>query len=446
MTVKGWLGLLLISRTFVRLSAIAVNAMAVVSQVRDYFKNIRERSILHQSVIKMRIRLELIRQRRDKAFWEGVDRRWGKVIEVGIILTLVFMPILNSWETLLALTLLLLLIRSPGKKPRDTGLFIFWLALVISALMAVGIGGPGRLATVTIWLLLAGLTGRVFTAEFSRKVIRFSVIAGLIWMVIGLWQQVAGVSTPAHWLEQGQSLFISVRSYSVFGNPNIYGLYLVSILCFAFAGTKSGEGIYSAVSWVVLVLAPVSLFFTYSRTAWLLSLLGLILWSGKGFVARRKRFIFLWWGLFLMIPGFKARIGGLSNLFESTFWFRVQIWRNMPLMIADFLWWGAGPGSFHEVYRSYLTGMAPVEHGHQLYLQLWLESGLFSLAAFFRVIAKNMVGLNRLSSITKATALVIVLWLIAGFLETWWVHQFMGGYFWLLFGLLQSLRMGQIDS
>lgn len=445
MFVEDWLGLLIASKTWAWLSAIVENAMAFAGLVRNYVKNLRERSLLHQSAIKMRARLELIRQRRNKAFWEGVERRWGKPIEVGIILTLVLMPVLNSWGTLLVLTLLLLIIRSPGKKPRDTGLFIFWLALVISALMAVGIGGFGRLATVTIWLLLAGLTGRVFTAEFSRKVIRFSVIAGLIWMVIGLWQQVVGVSTPAHWLEQGQSLFISVRSYSVFGNPNIYGLYLVSILCFAFAGTKSGEGIYPAVSWVVLVLALVSLFFTYSRTAWLLSLLGLILWSGKGFVAR-KRFIFLWWGLFLMIPGFKARIGGLSNLFESTFWFRVQIWRNMPLMIADFLWWGAGPGSFHEVYRSYLTGMAPVEHGHQLYLQLWLESGLFSLAAFFRVIAKNMAGLNRLSSIAKATALVIVLWLIAGFLETWWVHQFMGGYFWLLFGLLQSQRMEQIDS
>lgn len=394
---------------------------------------------------KMRTWLEAIRERRNRPFWESMDRRWGQALEAGIILTIVLMPVLNSWGVLLALNSLLYIIRFSERKLPDTGLLFFWLALTFSALMAVGLGGLGRLATVTVWLLIAGLTGRVFTVKFTRKVIGFLLLTALIWMVIGLWQQAAGVSTPAHWLEQGQNLFISVRSYSVFGNPNIYGLYLLSILILALSGISSQERIYHALSLAVLILGSISLCFTYSRTAWFLGIAALILWFGKGFFS--NRYSYLWIGILLLLdlPGFKARLG-TGNFSESTFGFRTQIWRNILTILTDYWRWGSGPGSFSEVYGSYPVGNSLVRHGHQLYLQLWLENGFISLVAFLRVVVKNLSGFTSLAGSVKAVALVIVIFLAAGFTETWWVHQFLGGYFWLLMGLLQSMRAGQIDS
>ena len=414
-------------------------------KANNCFRTIQEHSLFLRGVRKIRNWFEAIRERRNGPFWEGLDRHWGKAIEAGIILMIALMPVLNSWEVLLALNLLLYVIRFPERKLPDTGLLFFWLVLVFSALMSVGFGGPGRLGAVTVWLLIAGLTGRVFTAEFSRKVIGFLLIAGLFWMVIGLWQQAAGVLTPAHWLEEGQSLFISVRSYSVFGNPNIYGLYLVSVLILALSGVGSKKRIYRALPLTDLTLGSISLCFTYSRTAWLLGVAALVLWFGKGFFSKRHSYLGLGILLLINLPEFKARIGP-ENFSESTLGFRTQIWRNTLKIIVDYWQWGSGPGSFKEIYGSYPTGNGLVQHGHQLYLQLWLENGFLSLAAFFRIIVRSLAGFTSSPSSVKAVALIIVVFLAAGFMETWWVHQFLGGYFWLLVGLLHSMRMGQIDS
>ncbi len=446
MKCKKWIGLIHTSEIFTGLTNGKRIVGAFSEKANNCFRTIQEHSLFFRGVLKIRTWFEAIRQRRDGAFWEGMARRWGKAIEAGILLTIVLMPVLNSWEVLLVLNLLLYIIRFPERKLPDTGLLFFCFALAVSALMSVGVGGLSRLTAVSVWLLIAGLTGRVFTVEFSRKVIRFSLIAALIWMVIGLWQQAAGILTPAHWLEQGQSLVISVRSYSVFGNPNIYGIYLLSILIFAFSEINSEEWIYRVGSRLVLVLGLVSLSFTYSRTAWALGSIGLILWFGRVLFSAKP--LYLWLGILFLIslPGFKARIIGMMNPSNSTLGFRTQIWRNMLKITADCWQWGSGPGSFGEVYSSYPMGNSLIQHGHQLYLQLWLENGILSLAAFIRVIVKNLAGLTVFQGTAKAVALVIILFLVAGFLETWWVHQFSGGYFWLLVGLLQSMKTGQSDS
>lgn len=414
-------------------------------QAGNYFENLWGHSWVYCCLSFFRNQFETFYLRRNPAFWKGLNQRYEKLIEAAIILVVALMPVLNAWEVLLILTLLFYIIRFPGNKQPDTGLFIFWFALAVSALMVLGIQGISRLVQVTGWLLIAGLVGRGFSAKFSRKVISFMLIVSLLWMIIGLWQQVEGVATPSGWLEQGQSLLISVRSYSVFGNPNIYGLYLLSVLIFALLGIDSGDHRYRVVSWIILALGLISLFFTYSRTAWVLGLAALISWFGKRIFSGRR--LYLWFGvLFLFsLPEFRIRMLGLTNFLESTFWFRVRTWQNTLKILADFWKWGSGPGSFAEVYRNYPTGSGLVQHGHQLYLQLWLESGILSLVAFIRVIFQNSAGFFRLQSTAKAVAMVIVVFLMDGFLETWWVHQFSGGYFWLLIGLLQSLRVGQID-
>ena len=446
MKFDKWIGLIRTSEVFTGLVNCKRIVGAVSHKADNYLRSIQERSLFFRETGKIRTWFESFRQRRDGPFWESMDRRWGKVIEVGIILLIALMPVLNSWGILLALDLILYIIRFPERKLPDTGLSLFWLALAFSALMAVGTEGLGRMGAVTVWLLIAGLTGRIFTARFSRKVMDFLPIAGLIWMIIGLWQQAAGVLTPAHWLETGQSLLISVRSYSVFGNPNIYGLYLLSILILALSGIRSQARFVRAVSLAALTLGPISLYFTYSRTAWLLGIAALILGFDKGFYSYRQSYLWIGILLLLNLPGFRARVTGPENFSESTLGFRMQIWRSTLKVIADYWRWGSGPGSFSEVYGSYPMGNCMVPHGHQLYLQLWLENGFISLAAFIRVMVKSLSGFTSLPRRVKGVALVIVMFLAAGFMETWWVHQFLGGYFWLLVGLLQSMRTGQIGS
>jgi O-antigen ligase len=445
MNIGRWEKIIFNSESYSKLAFLGKAGRFFIKKVQKLFAVVLQTSRIYQGLSNIGNRFVGFR-RQQSGFWEALDRRWGKIVEAGIILTIALMPVLNSWGMLFFLVLILNIIRFPERKLPDTGLFLFWLALMISSVMSLGIKGPGRLVTVTVWLLTAYLAGHTFTVNFSRKIIRLMLVAGVIWILIGLRQQGAGVSTPSGWLEQGQNLLISVRSFSVFGNPNVYGQYLISIIILALSeltGRKLEDCFFPG---LILILGVISLYYTYSRTAWVLGVAGVSFWFGKRTFSRKFLYIgILGLGLFCL-PGFKTRFFNPVGFFGGTLWLRVRIWRNMLKILADFWLWGSGPGSFNEVYQSYLSTNGLIGHGHQLYLQLWLENGIFSLLAFIRVLFKNLTGFISSLSTAGAVALVIFTTLMFGFLETWWVHQFSGGYFWLFIGLLQSLRTGLTDS
>lgn len=445
MKLERWVGLIHASKVFIGL-ANGKRIIEVFSEkAKNCFRGIQKHSLFFRGTCKIRNWFEAIRKRRNKAFWENLNRRWGKWIEAGIILIIALMPVLNVWEVLLGLTLLLYWVRFPESKTSGAGLLVLWLVLAVSSIMAVGAKGINRLATVSVWLLIAGLSGRTFAAEFTRRIIRFCLLSGLIWMIIGIRQQVAGIPTPVGWLEQGQNLVISVRSFSVFGNPNIYGLYLLSILVFGFLGVTSKTILYPSVAWPVLSLTLLSLIYSYSRTAWILGIGAVMVWFGKGLF--RAKYILGWIGvlsLLLIIPGITARIMAI-DFFNNTFQVRVDIWRDLLKILADYWLWGSGPGSFFEVFATYPTVRSLPLHGHQLYLELWLEHGIISLMVFVGVVVKRLAGFTGFPDLAKAIALAIILYLAAGFMETWWANKFCGGFFWLLIGLLESVRAGQGD-
>lgn len=420
---------------------------ALALQTEDFLKELWEISWSYRRLTVFRIRIESIRRRRNSIVWESLDRRWGKLVETGIILTIVLLPVICAWEVLLVLIMLLYIIRFPARKTLGTGLLFFCLVLVISSLMASGPAGIKGLVPFIVWLSITGLAGRTFSIGFSRRVLGYILSASLIWMVIGFWQQWSGAPTSSGWLEQGQIFFISVRSFSVFGNPNIYGLYLLSILVFGLSGITSKNPLYRAVSWPILSLTVLSLIYCYSRTAWILGIAAVVGWFGKRlFQAKYIPVCTVIFSLLCIVPGLTARIIG-TDLLNNTFWLRVNIWRDLLRVLADYWLWGSGPDSFLEIFATYprVTKGLP-QHGHQLYLELWLEHGILTLLVFVRVMVKNLTGLTGISSCAKAIVLVIVLFLAAGFMETWWVSKFCGGFFWLLIGMLQSMRAGQIDS
>ncbi|NLY74862.1 MAG: hypothetical protein GX075_06125 [Firmicutes bacterium] len=445
MRVGKWFELTGTSETVTRLSTFVKFLGKFFESAGECFEKLWISSRIFKITVMIGSRLERFR-RNNAVLWKTLERRWAAIIEAAIILLIALMPVLNSWEALLILTLFLYAIRFPARQRPDTGLLIFWISMALSALMAMGAPGLSRMLPVTVGLSLAGVAGRTFSAAFSRKLIRFMLMTGLLWMIIGFWQQWTGVPTPPGWLERGQAWTISVRSYSVFGNPNIYGLYLLSILSFAFDGISADNYFFRIMSGLVLILTVISLYFTYSRTAWLLGMAAAFYWFQKR-IKSGKSLVYLGAGALLLslLPGFRTRMAALASPLENTFRLRVRIWRNILRLITGSWLWGFGPGSFIEVYRHFPAGTGPVQHGHQLYLQLWLENGVLSLTAFGGVIVKSLAGFFGNRGSVKATALAILLFLTAAFSETWWVHPFCGGYFWLLIGLRYSLKTERKD-
>ena len=191
---------------------------------------------------------------------------------------------------------------------------------------------------------------------------------------------------------------------------------------------------------LIMGLVLLSLYFTYSRMAWL---------SGGGFI------IAWWWSrvgqwrwlylaalllLLLNLKGFITRILALITLTDSSLWYRIRIWQGVIKILPNYWIWGAGPGSFARTYFTYQRGVISSNHAHELFLQLWVEHGIFSLSAFLILMAKLLAGFRRYKPVTQAVAIVIIIFMGYGFSETWWQSQLIGGYFWLFCGMLLSLQ------
>jgi putative inorganic carbon (hco3(-)) transporter len=385
--------------------------------------------------------------RKDKLLSQsGLGSKWVEVLEGLSLLLITLMPVFNGWWPLIPLLILLPTVPAessreiPGRK--STGLFPFWLAIFISAIFSPGLkAGITGLIDFSVWLLIAGLVSRVYSVEFAKKVIRWIVFSSLFWLGIGLSQLWAGVPTPPGWLGPEQSNLILVRIYSVFINPNNYALYLVSILVFSvYLAAESGRVWEKLIYLIIFLLASISLYFTFSRTAWIIGGAFLIVWSWRR-LGRRRWLVFgtLIFAL-LILAGFKTRFISLAAP-NNTLWYRIQIWRGVFRAIQRYWLWGTGPGGFELVYPAYQIGNTVSQHAHQLYLQLWLEHGIFGLFLFGLAMKKSLRGFFSVSdNYIRALMVSVSIFLAAGLSETWYMNWFIGGYFWFLFGLLLALQ------
>jgi hypothetical protein len=320
---------------------------------------------------------------------------------------------------------------------------VLGLAALCSADFRSGLGSLGKFGS---GLGLAFMAGICFSPEFSRKVLRFLVIGGSAWLVIGFGQQLAGAPTPPGWLDREQIAVITVRSYSVFTNPNIYALYLLSLIGAAgvLSGVETERKAYRTMYLLIMLGALISLYFTYSRVGWLLAGIALLYRFGGRIKRDWRSRLLLIAGVTLIfgLAGFQARFFSIIKMTDSSLRYRQRIWSGVLRALRDYWLWGAGPGSFGAVYPRYQPGMVPAMHAHSFYLQLWLEYGLFAVLVWGGYFGRFLVTLSSGSPdpCLRASLAGILFFLGAGLGESWQVSDFGSGYFWLLVGVALSLQ------
>ncbi len=170
--------------------------------------------------------------------------------------------------------------------------------------------------------------------------------------------------------------------------------------------------------------------------------------SFGGYLSLIVGLAFLWWrwpsrrqrGMALMIAGavFLFGVGVLSKTSylaekvtasdRSSSLVRTQIWRTSVEMIKDRPWFGVGPNAYENIYRETIPKLywPPLEwlvsQPHQLFLALWLETGLLGLIIFMVFIVSWVIVLwkktasgNIIATIAVAAMLAI---LAHGFVDT----------------------------
>ncbi len=252
-------------------------------------------------------------------------------------------------------------------------------------------GGSGSLppALMFVCFMMAYFltVNLIRSEELINKCALRMIIASVGVSIYGIYQNFFGTTTAA-WLDSDMFSEIGNRVVSTFENPNVLGQYLIIMLPFCIM-TFAGKAKSVSERWFGLVssaLLGVCLIFTWSRGAWLGALFGIAVMmlifsrhTMKVFVA----------GLFcvpilpFVIPdSILGRFTSIGNLGDSSTQYRVNIWKGTLKMVEDFVIGGIGMGeaAFRKIYPYYsLEAIEAAPHSHNLYLQVWVEAGIFAM-------------------------------------------------------------------
>jgi len=211
------------------------------------------------------------------------------------------------------------------------------------------------------------------------------LIAGLVFVLSlhGMYQYMVGVPVDPAWLDESTGGNVT-RIYSVFGNPNVFGEFLVLTLPIIFAGAniqkkKALKAIYS----LVFVLGSLNVFLTFSRGAMLsfaiVIALMIVIWDKKylPFLV-----MLLLVSPFILPASVFARILTVFQGGDTSTSYRMSIYMASLDMLHDYPIVGVGLGNFKELYKIYAYTAAKSFHAHNTPLMVMIELGIVGFIAW----------------------------------------------------------------
>lgn len=136
---------------------------------------------------------------------------------------------------------------------------------------------------------------------------------------------------------------------------------------------------------------------------------------------------------------------------------RVIIWRGAGHLLKEHPFLGIGLGGFRVKYKEYSMGLdvPPIERSvilpHNLYLNLWLETGLIGLIGFLGMVAvfvfksvKNFLKTKNYALILPLAALAALL--AHGMIDTPYFKNDLSLLFWVILGMMVVLEREQLSQ
>ena len=230
------------------------------------------------------------------------------------------------------------------------------------------------------------LTGRRQTELFLAAFTVSAFAAGCV----GVFQFLTNKKDMT-WVDKDLFSGLGLRVYSTFANPNVYGAYLLlAIPCAAAMALYAKNIIFKLLAAAAAVLLTVNLMLSYSRGCYLALAVAALVFV----LLTEKRLVVLFSaGLvvlpFILPPTVINRLLSITNLSDSSTEFRLYIWQGTLKMLKTFWLSGVGPGTeaFNTIYPFYAFNSATAAHSHNLFLQIFSETGVAGLLVFFAVLA-----------------------------------------------------------
>lgn len=266
-------------------------------------------------------------------------------------------------------------------------------------------------------------------------VLIFLSVSGLIG-IDGIFQQLTKTDFIRH-----RSWFYVTASFK---NPNSFGAYLVPIglmvITLLFYSSLKKQYRYKLILSLLAVLLNICLILTFSRGAWIGYLAGLFLLIF--FSKEKKMFYVLVCNImsFILIPALRQQV--LNTFRPQGDAFRFTIWPVAISMIKENPFLGKGVGTFMAHFSKYPTNLNP-QYAHNCFLQIWAETGIFSLISFLLFAGSLLYqGIKKFRKDGDPVLLGLVSgvfgFLVHSFFDTNLYSLQLGTLFWVLMGIISA--------
>ena len=203
--------------------------------------------------------------------------------------------------------------------------------------------------------------------------------------VVGAYQKLSG-KVDMTWVDKALFSDLTLRVYSTFANPNVYGSYLLLAIPVCLIMIHMSNKLIHKMYYVLIsLLLLYNLGFTYSRGCYLALGAGLIIYI----MFMEKRLITLFAAGIVVVPfvapvSMLNRFFSITNLSDSSTSYRIYIWQATLRVLKDFWISGLGQGidAYNVVYPYYAFSDVTAPHSHNLFLQVFTELGIFGLIVF----------------------------------------------------------------
>ncbi len=269
----------------------------------------------------------------------------------------------------------------------------------------------------------------------------------------------AGVAVISIGYFLARNLTFDGRLRTFFLSPNHLAMYLAPALLIALYFLLASKEL--KYFWLIVVgLAGIAFYFTFSYGAWLGVLVGLLflLWFNfRSLDPQKRKKVFLYFYIFIfliiILGAFQLRTEKFQNFLFSTrssLQSRLIIWRAGLLILKDHPLWGIGLGTFQKYYLDYSSYFKEpylqwaVPQPHNLFLAFWLQTGVLGLLGFVWIVVwffkKGLARINTAGASYAMPLLAVMIYiLVHGLIDTTYWKNDLAIIFWVMVGLMVIL-------
>ncbi len=334
----------------------------------------------------------------------------------------------------------------------------FMAVMLLGGLVSYG-GTQSIMAAGIYTILMLGYfltVGIVNSKEQLKK--SGAVLAASMFLVAayGLYQNFTG-NISTEWIDTAMFDSIGGRVVSTFENPNMLGLYLILLLPMIAANGIGEKNWWRKPGYILaFAVGAACLIYTWARGAWLgflfAAVIFLLMWNRRTMGVLLAGVLALPVAVPFLPESIVSRFSSIGDLTDTSTNYRVYIWRGSTNMLKDYWLTGIGVGeqAFDKIYPYYsFAGIEKAPHAHNLFLQLFIEVGVFGFLVFVAMLlclfqsgfslAKHgedktvrLIGCGALCGVLAA--------LVQGMTDYVWYNYRVFFVFWLLIGIVSAAR------